>query len=305
MSNKDIFLPGTEITNCADFIKYWDKWHKEWYLKSSNWIANGVIPRAGDNILGWPIPPDPIWRDFPEPYWGNPSNPKAVFIHINPAGGGGDLRLPAAFGNTLYGKYSANDGVYSKTITALGGQALPAPIYGSAVNWHNKRAVWASNICNVLPAWNVNEILDLDLVPWHTKGIGGINLYLGMSGVSNLIMNKIFIPAIHICNTITTCFHNNIIGRGKPVMDKIIDPAFAAIFAQPYRAYTSNMNPRNEWFINDLKFSTLKAKCKVYKGGYGGMNFPNNGDTFIPLAPVPAILPIPYTSREIITNPGI
>jgi|GEM_PF-2244306 len=276
IAQSNIYLPATPITNCQDFTKYWDAWHKVWFKKASGWKSSGKNPVPNDQILGWPIPKAPIWQDFPEPYWGNPCNPKAIFININPGGGGGGLRLPATPSNTLYDLYKENKEVYSKTVTDLGKQAPPYPIYGGAVKWHNSRAAWASGLCGVVPCWTVNDILDLELVPWHTAKANDIAPYFGLPGVCALILNKVIIPALYISNTIATCYHGNIIGKGTLVQRTIEQHCFAGIITPPNPIQLPSPdifvqilpNPNNNrWHISQGRHGNAAAKFKVFVGG--------------------------------------
>lgn len=280
--NNSILLPNVPLTTCQDFQDYWDQWHKEWYKKSSAWIAARYTPTSTDSILGWPIPNNEVWKDFPEPYWGNPCNPKAVFININPAGGGGDLTLtnPINPANTLYSLYLANDGIYSKTITDLGNQNV---IYPSAVSWHKRRARWTSEILGINPPLKVNAILDLDLVPWHTIKGAQMNAYLNRPGVCELIMNKIIIPAIYISNTVNpvSVFSKNIIGRGLQIQNVISLPCFNPLFVPPILTFPKPLSTRDRWNMNQLNFGIVNAKLKVYIGGYGGMALPGPGEIFL------------------------
>lgn len=276
--------PSTPLTNCKDFTDYWNEWHKEWYKKANDWITTGTLPTSSDNILGWPIPHEPVWRDFPEPYWGNPCNPKAVFININPFGSGGDLRLTVPPVSPLYALYGTNGGVYSNTINDV---AIPT-IYPTGYEWHLKRAVWGSTVCSEIIPWNVNDILDLDLIPWHTNTAEEIAYYFDLPGVCELILNKVIIPAICIANTVDSCFSKNIIGKGTFVQSTIEKSCFYGIITPPsplvmpspdiYYQTAPTINKQKRWHISTANYNGAVVKIKVYVGGRNMALPPMNRD---------------------------
>ena len=277
--NNNIYLPNVPLTNCQEFICYWDHWHKEWY----KWVIEKCQDKQPikNDILGWPIPNGNIWQDFPEPYWGNPCAPQAVFININPAGSDGGLNACVKPVDPLYKLYLCEK-VYAKTINKLGN----CPNNNSAKWFNNKRAKWAEEIsssCGKVanPGWTVNDILCVDLVPWHTPKAAQIDSYLQSPAVCDLIMNKVLIPAISISKTINKkcTFHGIIIGRGKAVQEKISSLCLQTIQkSSPGQIYCNKIN-KSYWKFTTLIYNTIDVTCRIYIGR-GNMSLPKSTQNF-------------------------
>jgi len=150
--------------------KYWDEKYNEWKI----WIMNGGVPDSFPWSSEWKFPEDKQKNDkwkwgnclhsariLPEPYWGNPINPCAVFININP----GEVNdpsspqaLPPAHSHSYFDIAHKN---------ALHLQ--------NTENWHLKRFKWAEKLNTSIKA---NNCLSVELIPWHSKAASDVTKYI-------------------------------------------------------------------------------------------------------------------------------
>ena len=164
------------------YIDYWDKWHKIW------WDNITLSKPDLSGICGWRVPfgkggnKNLIRNYFPEPYWGNPysNDLVAVFININPAGGGASQHiknLPMVPPLLLI-----NNGIcYSKTIQQLitddnyiTNKKFFIP---KRVNWINNKLFPCLDIKSEHKV-TLQNILCVDLIPWHTPQEYTIKTYI-------------------------------------------------------------------------------------------------------------------------------
>lgn len=158
---------------------YWDKFVQEW--KNQSW--------ANINSMGWNTPtfygndivnnPGICTTEFlPEPWWGNNGmHPiSAVVINLNPGAGGNFhlhsnlqyIRNYSSFVDGLVGSYVSNNN--------------PVPL-GIICEWHyNNRALpifeaLQFNGVNLSGNDSLNNILSLELIPWHSMGWNNLGKY--------------------------------------------------------------------------------------------------------------------------------
>lgn len=179
------------------YTDYWDNWHREWFINSLNMHT----------IKGWGTPSIndeneiPIWRYFPEPYWGNPNSEKlvSVFLNLNP-GGGGDCQDVLSINNPasiLYKSYVNNMNLYSKTI-----EQLSKDLCYTTTNWFDKkRSNWLNKLLISLDKNGkkaaVENILCADLIPWHTYSVTSeIKKYIVKH--TQLIFDNVILPITSI-----------------------------------------------------------------------------------------------------------
>jgi hypothetical protein len=195
---------NTKIIKCPTlklFIDYWDEWHKEWYTTAS------LKPPLLTPIKCWPIPTenrdnkDEIWRCFPEPYWGNPypTELTAVFLNLNPGGGGDDQDIKISTKDPI-AIYKAKYQVYSDTCDIL----INNPCYATTDWFIKKRVHWLNCLLFHLKIGNdktIRNIIAGELVPWHTKNVSEIKKYINMN--INLIKTNCIKPLAEISKCAT------------------------------------------------------------------------------------------------------
>ena len=174
MNIKTIICPALK-----SFVNYWNEWHQEWHTTASS-KAPMLTP-----IKFWPIPTgnggniNEIWRYFPEPYWGNP-NPielTAVFLNLNPGGGGEVQDIKISIKDPI-ATYMAKHQVYSDTVETL----INIPCYPTTDWFIKKRVHWLNCLLYKLKKGNdktIKNIIAGELVPWHTKNVSEIKKYIG------------------------------------------------------------------------------------------------------------------------------
>ncbi len=186
---------NTKIKICPaiqPYIDYWNEWHKEWYINASS------KPPKLTPIKNWPIPANKndIWRYFPEPYWGNP-NPSeltAVFLNLNPAGGGEGQNIITSAKDPI-ATYMAKQQVYSDTVGAL----INNPCYPTTDWFIKNRVHWINCLLHQLKKESdktIDNIIAGELVPWHTKNVSEIRKYINAN--INLIVNHCIKPLADI-----------------------------------------------------------------------------------------------------------
>lgn len=191
MNMRSIICPALK-----SFINYWDEWHKEWFNKAST--KPPILPP----IQGWPIPHgnggnnNAIWRYFPEPYWGNPNPTEltAVFLNLNPGGGGDDQDILISKSDPI-ATYMAKNQVYSDTVDVL----IDNPFYPTTSWFIKKRVHWLNCLLFKLNRENnktIRNIIAGELVPWHTKNVSEIKKYIDSN--INLIERHCIIPLANI-----------------------------------------------------------------------------------------------------------
>ncbi len=190
----------TPIVVVKKHYDYWDNFIKEWKIFSgtspvpasfsgfphlSDWTCPFGIKGSGKSSL------DTI-KYLPEPWWGNDgTHPlSVVVINLNP-GPGGAAQL---FSNPATGVYNINP--YSNFITENVSKYSPAilqptptvsstglPILLGTSDWHYKNRAYpifdALNILGINLSGKdyLQNILSLELVPWHTQGWGNLGSY--------------------------------------------------------------------------------------------------------------------------------
>jgi hypothetical protein len=182
-----------ELEQCPalkSFIEYWDEWHKEWYA-----LALKLTPSTSPFIDCWEFP-TPIWRFFPEPYWGNPYADKlvAVFLNINPGAGGEDQDIFHIPEKDPIKTYTANSRVYSRTVEILSADND----YKTTDYFRSRRVDWLKKLLECLkrptmPDLSVQNIFCADLIPWHSPTVDSfVTNYIDKHRIC--IVNKIIDP---------------------------------------------------------------------------------------------------------------
>lgn len=260
-STKVISKPNGETESnlfpaLRSFINYWDNWHKEWYIlaKKSTPNINPLI-----DCLEFPTP---IWRYFPEPYWGNPYTNKlvAVFLNINPAGGGDDQDIFHIPENDPIKTYTSTGRIYSKTIEILSADNN----YSTTKYFKTRRVVWLKQLNEclkkpALPDISVQNIICADLIPWHTPTVDSFATnYIDKH--RDCIVNKIIDPIAALSQCAE--FKGLVFAKGA-----VIELLLIKLVGDPIDRY----------FNGDYRISIFEykdAKIIVLIGGQG-MRLPN------------------------------
>jgi hypothetical protein len=183
------------------YIDYWDEWHKEWSINTSS------KPPKLTPIKCWPIPAgnggnkNDILRYFPEAYWGNP-NPielTAVFLNLNPGGGGDDQDIKISAKEPI-ATYNKKHHVYSDTVNIL----INNPCYPTTDWFIKKRVHWLNCLLFHLKTGydkTIRNIIAGELVPWHTKNVNEIKKYINAN--INLIETHCIKPLAKISQCAT------------------------------------------------------------------------------------------------------
>jgi hypothetical protein len=258
------------MDNCksslTNYIKYWDKWHKDWY-KNANQNPPNLNP-----IQNWNVPigkggnVQEIWRYFPEPYWGkhNPIELTAVFLNLNPGSGGDDQDIIISLKDPV-ATYKAKCQVYSDTCDIL----INNPSYPTTDWFINKRVHWLNCLLFHLKKGNdktIRNIIAGELVPWHTKNVSEIKKYINAN--INLIEANCIKPLAEIsqCATlkgVVFCRGVEIVHALKGVTNEIV-------------CYTSTSKLRIHVFeLHDAVFI-------IFVGGRN-MDLPNPSNKYISL----------------------
>ena len=161
----------TQLNPCPalkPFVDYWDDWHLKWFAN-----VKKSTPNVNPIVDCWESP-TPIWRFFPEPYWGNPYNDNlvAVFLNINPGEGDVDqdiFHLPINDPNSTY---IAQHNIYSRTVEILStNNKYETTKYftSNRINWLRK--LFECMKIQQIPNLSVQNIITVDLIPWHTPTV--------------------------------------------------------------------------------------------------------------------------------------
>ena len=286
--------PGTQLKSWQDVVAYWNEWHKEWY----KW-ADLHMPNKSAHILGWPIPSghggnqEEIWRYFPEPYWGNPCNANIIFININPGGGGAGQDLQSAkflYPSLIYAIYNNKKGLYHDTIK----EVLNYSAYNTNGWMQKKRVDWANKIFSNIkppPPFKLDNILCLELIPWHTTGEAGVRNYLKnncTTVLEELILNKVIIPALCLSQN-AQGLQNQVIAKGS-LLQELIDGGklcgngeINKFFGGSQRDadyYKTQKRKFSRWYINQMNDKAYsQTKLKVFVGRHG-MGLPSKIEEF-------------------------
>ncbi|HPD25061.1 MAG TPA: hypothetical protein PK285_11745 [Bacteroidales bacterium] len=249
-----------------EYVSYWDKWHKRWY-------SSALKEQFKNNsVYNWPIPiekkdnyfnPNPIWRYFPEPFWGKPSNNNltAVFLNINPGGGGDcqDILSKDISKSILFATYKKNRKTYSSTV-----EHLSKNLCYLTSNWfERKRVVWLNKLLNCNAVIEIkctlDNILCADLIPWHTPNVNStIKNYISKN--SKLIFDRVIDPITSISQLAT--YKGLVFAKGKDTKEM-----FIALRVKQIEQY------KNSKFEINL-FEHNNAKILIFVGGQG-MSLPN------------------------------
>jgi len=168
--------PRMPINHWNHLFDQWKNWKQSNFTGPSPWI----------NI--WPTPNDVQlnnnWRwgnclhsshILPEPYWGNATNPQAIFININP----GKVSEPVGL--------QANFNQFGLTYNAI---ASNNELGLTQTNdWHLKRFKWAKSIANQIEADNC---LSVELIPWHSAKAADVTDYILNNSASVIDNLRIF-----------------------------------------------------------------------------------------------------------------
>lgn len=250
-----------------EYVTYWDKWHKRWY-------SSALKEQFKNNsVYNWPIPiekkdnyfnPNPIWRYFPEPFWGKPSNNNltAVFLNINPGGGGDcqDILSKDISKSILFATYKKNRKTYSSTV-----EHLSKNLCYLTSNWfERKRVVWLKKLLNcnntgIEIKCTLENILCADLIPWHTPNVNSI-IKQYITNNSKLIFDRVINPITSISHLAT--FKGLVFAKGKDTKEM-----FITLNVKQVKQY------KNGKFEINL-FEHNKATILIFVGGQG-MSLPN------------------------------
>jgi hypothetical protein len=205
------------MTEIEKYIKYWDDWHSEWFkeIKSNNpaKIKEWKVPyEKGGNA-------NPICQYFPEPYWGIISQQtKAIFLNINPAGGGEeqDIKEIGNVTSQLYDAYILSKEKYSDTIKLLSNNDNR---YYLTTKWmQEKRVNWLNTIFGNT-SLTVSDIFCADLIPWHTRSKSDIQNYI--QDIENIkqIIEQVINPLANIAQSIDGVMKGKVIVRSGMLLD--------------------------------------------------------------------------------------
>ncbi|MEI7597350.1 MAG: hypothetical protein WCK02_16495 [Bacteroidota bacterium] len=205
------------MTAIENYVEYWDDWHSEWFtkIKSNN-------PK---DIKGWNVPyekggnENQICKYFPEPFWGCITNDtKAVFLNINPGGGGIEQDI-TEIGNVtsqLYDTFTLSKEKYSETIKVLSDKENR---YYPTTKWmQEKRVNWLNKILGN-SSLIVSDIFCADLIPWHTKTKSDIQNYIQDNKNIKQIIEQVINPLANIAQSIDGVMKGKVIVRSGMLLD--------------------------------------------------------------------------------------
>lgn len=253
------------MTELNKYFEYWDKWHKRWHASALKEIFKN------NYVCDWPLPieknekyinPNPIWRYFPEPFWGKPLNENltAVFLNINPGGGGDcqDILSKNISKSILYNVYAKNRKKYSRTV-----EHLSKNLCYHTSNWfERKRVVWLKKLLNCNKTeieCTLENILCADLIPWHTPNVNSV-IKKYITDNSKLIFDRVIDPITSISRLAT--FKGLVFAKGKDTKEM-----FIALKVKQIEQY------KNGKFEINL-FAHNNATILIFVGGQG-MSLPN------------------------------
>lgn len=225
-----------------EFLKYWDNWHAEWWEKWKE-ILNGTDEtKIKGKIKDWEIPKTivefkesqekhPIWSAFPEPYWMKHDQTKqlAVFLNINPGSPFDYHRFNTDDENeweknqneipnekiSWEKKYRLKDNDDARPYSVVVRELIIQ--YNSDVNfWHNNRVNWLRRLLDDNNI-ELEHIINLDLVPWHTKKAKDIKDYVESN--YKLICSNILIPALYFSKSNEAGLKNKVLVYGTFLRD--------------------------------------------------------------------------------------
>lgn len=255
------------MTELDKYFEYWDKWHKKWHTSAlkeifkNNSVCEWALPiEKNENYIN----PNPIWRYFPEPFWGKPLNENltAVFLNINPGGGGDcqDILSKNISKSILYNAYAKNRKSYSRTV-----DHLSKNLCYLTSNWfERKRVVWLNKLLNcnkteIAIKCTLENILCADLIPWHTPNVNSI-VKKYITNNSKLIFDYVIDPITAISQL--AVLKGLVFAKGKNTKQIFIDLNVKQI--------TQYKNGKFE--INLFEYN--KAIIVIFVGGQG-MSLPN------------------------------
>lgn len=222
-------------TNFAEYVQYWERWHKHWWAYKSG------------NFMEWPKPngnggqTNSIIDFYPEPYYYRFSDEPqhdtidAIFININPAAGG-PAQLKFNGSSTLISSYLENKMSYQKSLSNLLSKKKGPNSFLKHREKRTRELLSKNNNDKV-------QVLCVDLVPWHTAKQSDIRQYIIDN--SSLILDYVIKPLTRISK-------NEVSG---PLAKKIFIRGTS--FRNVINAIGPNIFPK-------ARLDTAKSKVKYY-----------------------------------------
>ncbi len=205
------------MTAIDNYVKYWDDWHSEWFKE--------IKSNSPAKIKEWKVPYEkggndsPICQYFPEPYWGIISQQtKAIFLNINPAGGGKeqDVKEIGNVTSQLYDAFTLSKEKYSDTIKLLSNNDNR---YYLTTKWmQEKRVNWLNTIFGNT-SLTVSDIFCADLIPWHTRTKSDIQNYITDDENIKQIIEQVINPLTNIAKSIDGVMKGKVIVRSSMLLD--------------------------------------------------------------------------------------
>lgn len=274
------------------YVKYWDEWHNEWF--------NGFKSNCPIKIKEWKVPYEkggndcPICQYFPEPFWGIISQQtKAIFLNINPAGGGKeqDIKGIGNITSQLYDAFVLSKEKYSDTIKLLSNSDNR---YYLTTKWmQEKRVNWLNTIFGNT-SLTVSDIFCADLIPWHTRTKSDIQNYIQDLENIKQIIEQVINPLTKIAQSIEGVMKGKVIVRSSMLLDILNSENGKKIKPNSFGEFVV-IDKGNKCFSKFNSYLTVleieKTKFYIFSGG-SSMALPNS--TYF-------VMPINNKSNKVLT----
>ncbi len=273
------------------FREYWDEWHKKWYSEFTTEKVNEPIKiidwsvpktKKGKVILGGGSVSMKTQLYFPEPYYCRniDKDIHAIFLSINPGSGGEEQLVEKKKHTKLYKAYLKNKKSYNLTLEYLLGHL------GEKSTGLQKFFCHREEFARDLLVGENNDqeinILNADLVPWHTANQSDIASYIDREALN--VKEFILKPIMNIAQNMPSALKNKILVRGvsfRNLFDKLFDASeikdiqYYAI-AESEKAESKTTSVILKPYSKFLTIVILRNEVQffIFTGGQG-MNFPS------------------------------
>lgn len=256
------------------YIEFWDGYMRRWYNDMEQHHTRS-LQIWEDFFSQYPFDITELmyYRYFPEPYFGNPKseNLQAVFINLNPGQGGKDQDFYPK--GKLLDYFRGVNLSYYNTMRALitfSNREKPHLILGKTLEWWVKNRVkWVNETFERSDGktTTLNDILGLELIPWHTKSFGEIAITLNTTELNQYV----FEPAAKISKSVINkwlCSNGAsiVIGRG---LQSVVAVRDMLDFKPCVSELPENLNKK--WNVHRamLDDTTILIDFTKKKGGFG------------------------------------
>jgi hypothetical protein len=205
-----------------EFVNFWDSYILRWYEDMAQHHDRSL--EVWDNFFKeypFDISELILYRYFPEPYFGNPLSKdlRAVFINLNPGRGGKEQDFrPIGDAISLFRGSSSSYFKLMGVLIHYSRKKKFDSFFGPTLRWwDDNRVRWINEVFGAhdeAPA-TLDNIVGLELTPWHTRSFGEIASTMNGKQVANYVFKPAAVMSKQIKNRYLCEGEKSIvIGRG-------------------------------------------------------------------------------------------